>query len=129
MKISFCSVLTASLMTGLLLTRVDAQDAPVAAPTNKAPAIVIAPDKGAAPAKAPAKKAPVKAAAKPAVKPVAKKVEPKDEPKSPPLLAPEPGIARQNNVNVRGQAKINSESVARLQKGEAVTVIEEITLK
>ena len=129
MKISFCSVLTASLVTGLLLTRVDAQDAPAAPPTKALPAIVIAPDKEAAPAKAPAKKAPVKVAAKPAAKPAAKKVEAKEEPKSPPLLAPEPGVARQNNVNVRGQAKINSESVARLQKGEAITVIEEITLK
>jgi uncharacterized protein YgiM (DUF1202 family) len=40
-----------------------------------------------------------------------------------------PAIARQNNVNVRGQAAIRSEVVTRLQKGERVQVLEEVTLK
>jgi len=31
-------------------------------------------------------------------------------------------VAKQNNVNVRGQAAINSEVVARLKKGDPVTV-------
>lgn len=120
MKISFSSVLAASVVTGLIFSRAVAQDAAPA--TNAAPAIVIQDkDKAAAPAKAPAKKA--------AAKPVAKKAEPKVEPKGPPLLAPEPGVSRQDNVNVRGQAKISSEAIARLKKGEAVTVLEEVTLK
>ena len=42
---------------------------------------------------------------------------------------PEPAVAKQNNVNVRAQAAINSEVVAHLQKGQAVTVLEEVTLK
>ncbi len=129
MKFSFSSILAASLVTGLTLMPAVAQDVPAAPPGNAAPAIVIAPDKSDAPAKAPAKKAVTKPVAKPAVKSTAKKVEPKAEPQSPPLLAPEPGVARQNNVNVRGQAKINSEAIAHLQKGEAITVLEEITIK
>jgi len=42
---------------------------------------------------------------------------------------PEPGVAKQNNINVRGQAKINSEVIGHLQKNDAVTILEEITLK
>ena len=42
---------------------------------------------------------------------------------------PEPAVARQNKINVRGQAKINSEVVTHLNKGQLVTVLEEITIK
>lgn len=42
---------------------------------------------------------------------------------------PEPAVSKQDNVNVRGQAAINSEVVTRLKKGQAVTILEEITLK
>ena len=42
---------------------------------------------------------------------------------------PEPAVAKQNNINVRGQAKINSEVVTHLKKGQLVTILEEITLK
>lgn len=45
------------------------------------------------------------------------------------VSAPEPAVARQNNVNVRGQAAINSDVVVRLQKNQPVTILEEITLK
>src|SRR5579883_2226322 len=45
-----------------------------------------------------------------------------------PLLPGESVVAKQNNVNVRGQAHINSEVVGHLQKGEVVTVLEEVTL-
>lgn len=38
-------------------------------------------------------------------------------------------VAKQNHVNVRGQARINSEVIGHLEKGEAVTVLEEVTLK
>jgi uncharacterized protein YraI len=46
-------------------------------------------------------------------------------------VALQPGLAVVvvSNLNVRGQAKLNSEVVAHLTKGEVVTVIEEITLK
>jgi uncharacterized protein YgiM (DUF1202 family) len=44
------------------------------------------------------------------------------------LAAPEPAVARQNSVNVRARAAINSEVVARLMKGQAVLITEEVTL-
>lgn len=83
---------------------------------------------------------PAPSANKPAAKkPAAKKTtakKPADKPaapKSPPgvvvLPTPEPAVVSQKNVNVRGQALLNSEIVARLKKGEKVTVIEEITTK
>ena len=45
------------------------------------------------------------------------------------LPAPAPATVKQNNVNVRGQADINSEVVIRLKKGDHVNILEEITLK
>lgn len=42
---------------------------------------------------------------------------------------PEPAVAKQDHVNVRGQAAISSEILTHLQKGQRVTVLEEITLK
>src|SRR5687768_11700294 len=46
-----------------------------------------------------------------------------------PITGPGPAVVRQNNVNVRGKAAINSEIVARLTRGERVNVLEEVTLK
>ncbi|HEY2952810.1 MAG TPA: SH3 domain-containing protein [Verrucomicrobiae bacterium] len=46
-----------------------------------------------------------------------------------PVTEPGPAIVRQNNVNVRGQAAINSEVIAHLKKGDKVTVLEEVTIK
>src|ERR1051325_1676304 len=46
-----------------------------------------------------------------------------------PITEPGPAIVRQNNVNVRGQAAINSEVIAHLKKGDKVIVLEEVTLK
>ena len=44
------------------------------------------------------------------------------------VLSPGPAIVTGDNVNVRGQARLNSEIVKRLNKGDAVTVIEQIIL-
>jgi SH3-like domain-containing protein len=44
-------------------------------------------------------------------------------------MAGDTAAAKQNNINLRGQAKINSEVVGHLQKGDTVTVLEEVTLK
>src|SRR5262245_8715697 len=44
-------------------------------------------------------------------------------------LSPGPAVVKQNNVNVRGQAAINSDVITRLKKGDVVTVLEEVTLK
>jgi uncharacterized protein YgiM (DUF1202 family) len=45
------------------------------------------------------------------------------------LSSPEPAVVSQKNVNVRGQARINSEVVSHLNKGDKITVLEEITTK
>ena len=47
--------------------------------------------------------------------------------KTVPLVAG-PAVVGASNVNVRGQAKLKSEVVGRLTKGQQVTVLEEITL-
>ena len=52
-----------------------------------------------------------------------------DKAEAPKPFVPEPAVAKQNNVNVRAQAAIGSEVVTHLQKGQAVTVLEEVILK
>ncbi len=44
-------------------------------------------------------------------------------------LTPGPAIVKEKNVNVRGQAAINSEVVAHLKRGDHIQVLEEVTLK
>ena len=44
-------------------------------------------------------------------------------------LKPGPAIVISRNVNVRGQAAINSEVVAKLNKGDRVTVLEQVSKK
>jgi hypothetical protein len=46
-----------------------------------------------------------------------------------PLVPNEPAEAIKNEVNVRGQAHINSEVVGHLKRGDVVTVLEIVTLK
>jgi uncharacterized protein YgiM (DUF1202 family) len=45
------------------------------------------------------------------------------------VFQPEPAVTKQDHINVRAQAAINSEVLTRLGKGQVVTVLEEITLK
>ncbi|MDB6130742.1 MAG: hypothetical protein JWM04_1849 [Verrucomicrobiales bacterium] len=45
------------------------------------------------------------------------------------LTQPEPGLVKQNHVNVRGQAGLVGETITHLQKGDKVTVLQEITIK
>src|SRR5690349_5989556 len=99
MRISFRAFIAAAIAAGLVALRVQAQDTPAPA-TNS----VSAP-KTNVPAKAETKKA---VTAKPAAKPAAKPVEPKPVVKTDPVLHSEPGVTKQNNVNIRGQASINS---------------------
>src|SRR6266545_7750806 len=104
MKISFRAFVTAAVATGLIALRVIAQDAPA----SPAPQTNITPvaQPAAAETNATAKKAEPKKTPKAAVaKPAAKKLETMPVPA---VLHPEPGVTRQNNVNVRGQASINS---------------------
>jgi uncharacterized protein YgiM (DUF1202 family) len=108
--------------------------APIATPAA-APAATITP--AAATTNVPAAKAVKKKAAKkraekaPQKKPVAdkkavaKKKAPAPELKTVPLVAG-PAVVVASNVNVRGQAKLKSEVVTRITKGQSVTVLEEI---
>jgi uncharacterized protein YgiM (DUF1202 family) len=112
MKISFRAILATAVLTGFA-TSLALADAPPPADTNKSPA------KAAAPAK-PAAKKPGKIAALFGAK---------EEPKAAPVYHPEPAVAKQANVNIRGQALFTSEIVGRLKKGDSVTILEEITLK
>jgi uncharacterized protein YgiM (DUF1202 family) len=104
--------------------------------TNKPsppPASAPAPTAGSAPAASAAPtdagqtnttKAKQKAKKKPQAAPAAKK-DPAAELRTVPLV-PGPAVVDANNVNVRGQAKLKSEVVMRLSKGQPVTVLEEI---
>src|SRR5262249_49326357 len=58
----------------------------------------------------------------------AAKSDPAADLKIPPLVAG-PAVVVASNVNVRGQARLKSEIVARVNKGQNLTVLEEIRLK
>lgn len=97
------------------------------AATN-APAGTNAPAAKAAKKKAPQKKAAKKSAKKaPAKKAAPKPVVVPVELRSVPLTAG-PAVVVANNVNVRGQAKLRSEIVGHVTKGQTLTVVQEITL-
>src|SRR5687768_15330456 len=117
MKILFMATIVAALTASVGTHAVAQETPPPATPpaaTPETPAVTPAP----AETKAPAPRR--TSAARPA-----RAVDTKPEP----ILNPEPGMAKQNNVNVRGQAAINSEVIAHLQKGQPITLLEEITLK
>ncbi len=110
--------------------------APTPVPADPPPPLLPASDPApisAAPAPAPkaekkstAKKAATKPTAKPAPKAdtAAKVARP-----SVADLKPGAAVATEKNVNVRGQAAINSEIVTHLKRGDVVTVLEQVTLK
>src|SRR5688572_23000885 len=101
MTISKRAFIAAVLATGLVALRANAQDAPASpAPATTATAAADAKPNAAAAEKTPA--AP---------------------------LPGEPGVSKQNNVNIRGQAKMNSEVLGRLKKSEPIAIQEEITIK
>lgn len=133
----FCG---AMLTSSLLAQQV--ADAPPATPATPSPAPGATPAESppaAAPASAPASSQVVAptAASKPAATPkkktakqapaVAKKA-PAVELRTVPLVAG-PAVVVASNVNVRGQAKLRSEVVGRVTKGQQVTVLEEVLLK
>ena len=99
-----------------------------AAVTEVAPGATNAPAAKAAKKKVAKKKAAKKATPRTAPKKGAAKSEAAAELKTVPL-APGPAVVIASRVNVRGQAKLKSEIVARLNNGEPVTVLEEVTLK
>lgn len=125
MKTSFMLAFTGLIAGGVLAQT--ASNVPPASPTTPAPAPAISapapsaaalPEKKAAPAPA-KKKAPVK-------KQVAAPAHKSAEPAVP--LTPGPASINASNVNLRGQARLSSEVITKLQPGDAVTVLEEIVL-
>ena len=130
MKYNCWLILGAMLSTSLLAQQATnpTPSAPIETPAA-APAVTLAPSTAttdAPAAKAGKKKAGKKKAEKAAPKKaVAKKKAPMPELKTVPLV-PGPAVVDAYHVNVRGQAKLKSEVVTRLTKGDAVTVIEEI---
>jgi len=96
---------------------------PIAAPA--APAVDGA---GTTPTNAPAPTTEKKKAKKSGKKAAAKKKDAARELRTVPLVAGSATVIA-SNVNVRGQAKLNSEVITRLNKGQTVSVLEEVTLK
>ncbi len=116
----------AAITTALVLPRVSAQSpatspAPVAAPP--APIVLPVTDKAEPPAR------PKTGGNKLPAKPAPKKIPTLPLPKPDAVTTPENAVARQANVNLRGQATLNSEAISKLKKGEPVTVLELIELK
>jgi uncharacterized protein YgiM (DUF1202 family) len=126
MKYNYWLILGAMLSTSLLAQQATnpTPAAPIAMPAA-APAATLAP--ATAKTNAPAAKAGKKKAAKKKVekKAAAKKKAPAPELKTVPLVAG-PATVVASNVNVRGQARLKSEVVTRITKGQTVTVLEEI---
>ena len=135
MKNNYWVILGAMLSTSLLAQQATnpAPAAPISTPAAAPAATIAAPvTKTNAPAaptakkKASKKKTTEKQAPKaPQKKAVTKKKEPVAELKTVPLIAG-PAIVVASNVNVRGQAKLKSEVVTKITKGDSVTVLEEI---
>ncbi len=130
MKLNRLAFLGAMISSSLLAQQITnpppaSSLAPAAAPTstNAAPPAPGTSTTNAAPPKAGKKKPAVKKA--PAAT-AAKKKNPAAELKTVPLV-PGPAVVDANHVNVRGQPRLKSEVLARLNKGQPVTVLEEIT--
>ncbi len=132
MKLNCLAFLGAMISTSLLaqqITNVPPASAlaPAAAPASTNTVSPAAPSTNAPAAPAPAAKAgKKKSAGKKAPAATAKKKNPALELKTVPLV-PGPATVEANHVNVRGQPTLKSEVLTRLNKGQPVTVFEEIT--
>ena len=118
MKIRHWFILAAAVSAGLAAEPLFADDQP-GAPANSSPP----PPGQSHPARKKKPASPDKTAA------ARKKSSAASEPMKAAPLAPGPAVVTQKSVNVRAQAAINSEVVARLKQGDHVTVVEEVTLK
>lgn len=117
MKHWMFAVLSICLLAETILAQ-----APPAAPQETAPPVIPA---GEAPKPEPKKKKP--AAEKKTPAKTAKKAAEPEKPAT--TISAGPAVAKEKNVNVRGQAAINSEIVVHLKRGDLVTVLDEVTLK
>ncbi len=129
MKMKLWMVLTVTALAGFFAAELLADEQPGAA-TNTPP--VIPADQVPAAPKPEKKKKPASAPKKPAAdakKSAAGAKHDKAAEAAGPGVSPGPAVVKQENVNARGQAAINSEVVVRLKRGERVNVLEEVTLK
>jgi uncharacterized protein YgiM (DUF1202 family) len=105
--------------------------APAVTETNAAAPVIAATNSIASPTNAPAKKSGKKKAA--VKKSADKKTTNVKKSSTPPIktvpLVAGPASVIASNVNVRGQAKLNSEVITKVTKGQSVTVLEEVDLK
>jgi uncharacterized protein YgiM (DUF1202 family) len=114
------------MLSGSLLAQQATNPQPPPVETSaSAPAVTSAVPADTGVTNAPAQKKKSTAKKKSQKKSVAKKKESGAELKTVPLV-PGPAVVEANHVNVRGQARLKSEVVARLAKDQRVTVIEEI---
>jgi len=109
-----------AMLSTSLLAQPATNPAPASAPVIETPAPAPAATNAPAAPEAKKKNAPKKKAG---AKPIKKT--PPAELATVPLVAG-PAVVEASHVNVRGQAKLKSEVVARLEKGQTVTVVEEI---
>jgi len=130
MKLTCLAFFGAMLSTSLLAQQItNTPPASSAAPTT-APDTAVSPTSPAT-TNAPAAAAPAptagrkKTATQKKSAAAAKKKDPAAELKTVPLV-PGPAVVDANHVNVRGQPKLRSEILTRLNKGQPVTVLEEI---
>src|ERR1044072_495039 len=118
MKIKHWMFIAAVFSTGYLAQEVFADDQPNLAPKT---------DSGA-PVTVPLGKTGKKSSAKGTKQSTPKASSAAMTPGVPPAVG-DTAVPRQDNVNVRGQAALNSEVVSRLKKTDKVKVLEEVTAK
>jgi uncharacterized protein YgiM (DUF1202 family) len=118
MKIKHWMFIAAVFSTGYLAQDVFADDQPDSAPKTDS----------AAPATVPVGRTGKKTSAKGTKSATGKTSSSPMAPGIPPAVG-DTAVPRQDNVNVRGQAVLNSEVVGRLKKGDKVKVLEEVTAK
>jgi uncharacterized protein YgiM (DUF1202 family) len=123
MKINYALILATLVSTSVLA------QSPTPAPSATAPAEITPAPAAPVPPDSTAPVKPKKAAKKKTV--AKKKTAPAAATPAPmlhePLAINQPATVK-DNVNVRGQAHINSEVVGHLKKGDTVTVLEEVTI-
>ena len=111
------------MIVGLVMSTSLLADDQLQSPAAGAPPDAAAP---AAVEPAPAEMAPAAAEPAPAPAPKKKTVKRQAVPEKPVALVAGPATVAVNGLNVRGQARLNSEAVGRLHDGDTVTVIEQV---
>ena len=119
MKMNCWLILATTLSTSLMAQVV----------TNAPPAVSTAASAPASAANSPAAKPAPKKSAKRKKAPAPRKSAAAVAAEAALKVTPGPTLVAGNNVNVRGQATIRSEVIAKLTQGDTVTVLEEITLE